>query len=101
MNSEGIAGKSESYRCVMKVYKIRITLSQRSGIWYSKKSGQEFYAVLASKLNKGPVFRLIEINEDRSYLASKPLILEVYPVDCIVIEEFVIKSNQSMKYLRM
>lgn len=93
--------KKETHRYVMKVYKIRIVSFQRGGIWYTTKVGHDFYAVLTTKLNKAPAFRVIEINEDRTYLASTSIILEVYPVDCNVIDEFVIKSNQSMKHLCM
>jgi curli biogenesis system outer membrane secretion channel CsgG len=91
--------KPDGYKCIMKVYKIKIVSFQRTGIWYTRKVGQEFYTVLVSRLNKSPVFRLIEIDETRSYLKSKPLILEVHIVDCNVIEEFIIKSKNSMSHL--
>lgn len=87
------------YKCVMKVYKIKITSFVRGGIWYTKKVGNEYYAVLTVKGDKSPVFRLVDVNEDRDHLTSLSLILEVYPIDCNIVEEFIIKSYQSLKHI--
>jgi len=88
-----------THKYIAKVYKIKIVSFQKGGIWYTRKVGQEFYAVLASKLNRIPVFRLVDVNEARTYLTGKSLVLDVYPSDCNVIDEFIVRSDRSVKHL--
>lgn len=89
----------KTHRYIMKVYKIKITSFQKGGIWYTGKVGNEYYAVLVSKLNTTPVFRLAQINEAKTYLTTMAIILDVYPSDCNVIEEFIIRSERPLQHL--
>lgn len=91
----------KTHKYSMKVYKIKITSFQKGGIWYTRKVGCEFYTVLATKENKLPVFRLVDVNEARTYLTTMALILDVYPSDCKIIEEFTVRSERTLKHLLM
>lgn len=91
----------KTHKHLIKVYVIRITSFQKGGIWYTKKVGCEYYAVLASKEIGMPIFRLVNINEARTYLTPMVLYLDVYPTDCLVVDEFIVRSNSTLKHLHM
>lgn len=95
----GDCGSPKTHRYLMKVYKIRITSYQKGGIWYTRKVGQEFHAILAYKINKIPVFRLVDVNDSRTYLTVMALVLDVYPSDCKVVDEFIVRSSRSLEHL--
>lgn len=95
-----ITAKTHKYR--IKVYKIRIELHRMTAIWYASKKGQEFYAVLACKIiqdGNSAVFRLVDLNEERTFLKPKAIILDVYPGDCVILDEFIVRSHSNLKKL--
>lgn len=97
-----ITTKSHPFR--IKVYKVQITDAKTSGIWYAGKKGLSFYAVLSTKeIRDGfvPVFRLIKLSENKAVLFEPSIIKDIYPGDCLIQEELIVRAKSSFRHLTL
>lgn len=97
---EFIAKKTHRFR--IKVYKVEVCDRQGVQVWYADKIGQSFYCVLSIKITHegyAPVFRVVNMSEDLLEVAESALIRDIIPNHCKVLDEFIVRSNRSLRHL--
>jgi hypothetical protein len=82
------------------VYKVQIISAfGRGDIWYQRRQGESFFAILTVKEVQGgyvPAFKVIDFeNEEVKEIAS---VLFIHPCDCIMLQQYEYRSDSDVAH---
>jgi hypothetical protein len=95
---------SEIHPYLLRVYRVIIISSKANSIWYADKKGMEYDVMLACKIVSDgltAVFRVIKLSEDGLTVVDPVILLDIYPVDCKIINESFARSKREFKYFTL
>lgn len=102
MNKEATikdSAKTLPYR--LKVYEVQVTFAKTNTIWYASKKGKIYHTVLSVKeCSEGfvPVFRLVNISDNKEAIIEPAILLDIHPCDCTIISERILRCDSTTRY---